>query len=78
MIMKEEKKDGEKYEKVFTYDWRMWSIPELREILADAGFSRTLAYWEGEGEDGEGDGEFYLSNNEENCESWVTYIAAIK
>jgi len=71
------KKDGKKYEKVFTYDWRMWSIPELREILIDAGFSKTLAYWEGEGDDGDGDGEFYLSNLEVNCESWVTYIAAL-
>ena len=55
----------------------MWSIPELREILEDAGFSRTVAYWEGEDDDGDGDGNFYISNKEDNCESWVTYIAAI-
>ena len=30
------KRDGEKKrEKVFTYDWRMWTIPELRELLRD-------------------------------------------
>ncbi len=70
-------KSGKRFEKVFTYDWRMWSIPELREILHDAGFSKTIAYWEGEDEDGDGDGNFYVSNKEDNCESWVTYIAAI-
>lgn len=71
------KVDGKKYEKVFIYDWRMWSIPELREILEDAGFSKTVVYWEGEDEDGDGDGNFYVAENEDNCESWVTYMAAL-
>lgn len=70
-------KDGKRFDKVFSYDWRMWSIPELREILEDAGFSKTVAYWEGEDEDGDGDGNFYQSSTEDNCESWVTYIAAL-
>ena len=55
----------------------MWSIAEIREILMDAGFSKVITYWEGEDEDGDGDGNFYMSDKEENCESWVTYIAAI-
>lgn len=70
--------DGIKHEQVFSYDWRMWSLPELRDILADAGFSSTVAYWEGEDEDGDGDGNFYPSEEEDNCESWVTYIVALK
>jgi len=70
------KKDGTKYKKVFSYDWRHWSIPEVREIMEEAGFSKTIAYWEGEDEDGDGDGNFYISSSEDNCESWVTYIAA--
>ena len=71
------KKDGVKHNKVFTYDWRMWSVVEIREILEEAGFSKTVAYWEGTDEDGDGDGNFYQSEEEENCESWVTYVAAI-
>lgn len=70
------KKKGKKYKRVFTYDWRMWSVQEIREILEDAGFSKVVTYWEGDGDDGEGDGKFYQSTDEENCESWVTYIAA--
>jgi hypothetical protein len=66
-----------KFEQAFSYNWRMWSIAEIREILMDAGFSRVVTFWEGEDEDGDGDGNFYMSNKEENCESWVTYIAAI-
>lgn len=69
-------KGGKKFKNVFTYDWRMWSLPELREILEDAGFSKTVAYWEGEDEDGDGDGNFFKAEEAENCESWVTYIAA--
>ncbi len=44
--------------------------------MLEAGFTKTVAYWEGEDGDGSGDGEFYRSEREENCESWVTYIMA--
>jgi hypothetical protein len=70
-------KDGKKHENVFSYDWRMWGIAELREIMEDAGFSKTIAFWEGEDGDGGGDGVFYETNKAENCESWVTYICAL-
>jgi hypothetical protein len=71
-------KDGKKHKDAFVYDWRMWSLAELRDILEDAGFSKTIAYWEGDDdEDDSGNGEFYPSEKEENCESWVTYIAAL-
>ncbi|MFW5887649.1 MAG: class I SAM-dependent methyltransferase [Bacteriovoracia bacterium] len=70
-------KNGKKHKNVFTYDWRMWSIPELREALEEAGFSKTHCYWEGEDGEGGGNGEFYITNEAENCESWVTYIAAL-
>jgi len=71
------KKDGIKFNRAFTYDWRMWSIPEIKDIMLDAGFSKVQTYWEGEEEDGTGDGEFTMSEEEENCESWVTYLCAI-
>jgi hypothetical protein len=69
--------DGIKHEKVFKYDWRMWDAQELKDILADAGFSQTHIYWEGVDPDGSGNGRFKKSNKAENCESWVTYICAI-
>ena len=52
-------------------------------LLEEAGFSKTLGYWEGEeepDEDGDvgGDGEFYPTEEAEQCEAWVTYIAATK
>lgn len=72
-------KDGVKHEEAFTYDWRMWSIQEIVEILQEAGFDEVKTYWE-EDEEGtdEGSGDFYESRDEENCESWVTYVVGLK
>lgn len=61
---------------VFSYDWRMWSLAEIRDLLVDAGFENTVVYWEGDDDDGGGNGEFYPSENEEQCDSWVVYLAA--
>jgi len=67
-----------KYKNVFTYDWRLWNIVELREILIEAGFKKTIVYWEGDGPKGRGDGIFRPKENEENSASWVAYVGAQK
>jgi hypothetical protein len=28
----------------FVYDWRLWSVPELRDAMAEAGFASTFVY----------------------------------
>jgi SAM-dependent methyltransferase len=71
------KPDGKKKIKnVFTYDWRMWGIAELKDILHDAGFEQVQSFWEGDDGKGEGDGKFTPTNNAEQCDAWVTYLAA--
>lgn len=69
---------GKKYEKVFSYQWRMWSVPELRDLLREAGFKRTRVYWEGTTRDGGGNGKFVESEVGEACLSWICYIVAEK
>ncbi len=71
------KRDGEKKrKKVFEYDWRLWTLPELKEILLEAGFSDVFIYWEKDDDDGGGSGDFYITAGEENCEAWVAYVVA--
>lgn len=66
----------EKMNRVFSYDWRMWTIPELRDILEDVGFKNTKVYWEGTKRDGTGNGVFSATNVGEPCLSWIAYIVA--
>lgn len=68
---------GKKHKNVFTYEWRFWTMPEIRDVLMEAGFSKTVVYWEGDDEDGNGNGEFTPAENAENCDAWVSYIAAL-
>jgi ubiquinone/menaquinone biosynthesis C-methylase UbiE len=68
---------GKKHENVFTYHWRFWTLPELRDLLKEAGFSKTLCYWEGDDEEGGGNGEFTPHDDPENCDAWVSYVAAL-
>ena len=74
--------DGSRMKKAFTYDWRLWTLPELREVLIEAGFSRVHVFWEQFEDDPEG-GEELVGTDEfidtleaDNQESWVTYIVA--
>ena len=68
--------DGTKMNKAFTYDWRLWSIAELRELLKEAGFTRSTVYWEGTDPRGEGNGIFRPTTKGEVCAGWVSYIIA--
>lgn len=38
--------DGTKLERAFTYEWRYWTLPELRELLHEAGFRKVLVFWD--------------------------------
>lgn len=70
--------DGSRLKKAFTYDWRLYSLPELRDILLEAGFSKVRVYWEGEDEDGEPSGEYRESATGDADPAWVSYIIAEK
>lgn len=70
--------NGKKIEQVFTYDWRMWSISELRDIMTEVGFKKTHVYWEGTAKDGSGDGNFTRVDHGEACQSWIAYIVGEK
>ena len=68
--------DGSRLKRAFSYEWRVWSIPELRELLDEAGFSENIVYWQGTDEDGEGDGVFTPAERGEADPAWIAYIVA--
>lgn len=63
---------------VFMYDWRLWTLPEIKDLLLEAGFSDVIIYWEGDDGRGSGDGVFKPTKEAENCLAWVSYIVALK
>lgn len=71
--------DGTRMEDAFTYNWRLWSVPEAVEVLRDAGFAKIDVYWEQIGEDGiHGNGIYKRSKRGDNWLSWVAYIVGHK
>ena len=37
---------GKLYSDVFEYDWRVWGVSEIQDVLKDAGFKEVKVYWE--------------------------------
>ncbi|MDH5230415.1 MAG: class I SAM-dependent methyltransferase [Gammaproteobacteria bacterium] len=76
--------DGSRMENAFTYNWRLWSLPELQEILLEAGFSHVHIYWEEFAEDEDdpendylvGTGNYRAVTQVDQQESWLAYIVA--
>ena len=73
------KRRGEKKrERVFSYNWRMWGLPELKDILSEAGFSKTYIYWEFDPRNGGGSGVLRKSSAGDPCDTWLAYLVSLK
>lgn len=70
--------DGSVMEEAFTYDWRLYTLPEIRDLLSEAGFKKTTVYWQGWDEDGEASGEFYPTETADADAGWICYLVAEK
>lgn len=79
--------DGSRLERAFTYDWRLWSIPELRELLLEAGYSRVRVFWATVDEDDTagsdddmvyGDGDYVELDSADQQYSWLVYVVGEK
>ena len=70
--------DGSRLNKAFTYDWRLWTLPEVRELLEEAGFRRVTFYWQGWDDDEEPDGIFKPVTEGIADAGWICYITAEK
>lgn len=71
--------DGSELEDAFVYDWRMWTLPEVREVMAEAGFHKVVVFWEDEDETtGQGLGTFSPKTVGTCDPSWNAYVVGVK
>ena len=70
--------DGSKMKRAFSYDWRVWSLPEIRELLEEAGFIDVLIYREIMDDEGNGLGEWLPIEEIEEDDIWIVNLVAIK
>lgn len=69
--------DGSRLDRAFEYHWRLWTLPEIRELLEEAGYSSVTVYWEGTDEEtGEGDGVYSPADTGDADAGWICYIVA--
>ena len=66
--------DGSRIEPAFAYRWRLWTMPELRDCLAEAGFTGVRIFWEYSTEAGEA--RHVEIDREQNQEIWLAYVVA--
>lgn len=60
----------------FVYHWRLWSIPELRDAMLEAGFARAEVY-DRLGDAVDSDGRLYvrpMGGDDRLDASWVAYV----
>jgi SAM-dependent methyltransferase len=69
--------DKSRLDRAFTYRWRLWTLPEIQELLAEAGFTRVEVYWEGTDEEtNQGDGIYRPARVGDADPGWVCYVVA--
>lgn len=70
--------DKSKMKKAFSYTWRVWGARELREILAEAGYSESIVYrQEFDPKTDEALDEYIATDEAEDYACWLGYIIAL-
>ena len=70
-------KDGSQIRNAFQYDWRVWTLPELQDLLLEAGFSRISVLWEDtDTRTGKGTGVFRVKSQALPDSAWLAYVIA--
>ncbi|HYE60565.1 MAG TPA: class I SAM-dependent methyltransferase [Phycisphaerales bacterium] len=71
-------KRGPAMRRAFTYEWRLWTLVEVQELLREAGFKRVTVYWEGTDAKGKGNGVFRARKVGEADAAYICYLSAEK
>lgn len=71
--------DGSKLRRAFSYNWRLWGAKELRELLAESGFTRTRVFVQAfDDETDEPIDRFDETEEIPDYASWIGYLVAEK
>ena len=71
--------DGTMMKNAFVYDWRLWSLAELRELFEEAGFDDVHVLWEGTDlKTMEGNGVFRRKEVGDMDEAWISLVVGRK
>ncbi|KAA3650999.1 MAG: class I SAM-dependent methyltransferase [Proteobacteria bacterium] len=71
--------EGVRMDQAFSYHWRLWTLPEISELLTESGFAQVDVYWEGtDKKTGEGNDVYTASQQGTADAGWVCYIVAQK
>jgi len=62
---------GSRMNCAFTYHWRLWTLPELREALGESGFAQPSIWYET-------DSGLSTRFNPARVEAWVAYLVAAR
>lgn len=74
-----ELRDGRKLRNAFTYDWRMYTVPELRDAVHEAGFRHFEVWSEGwDAKAKRGNGTLYRRTDLDNEDAWIAYAVATR
>ena len=63
--------DGSRLDRAFSYDWRLWTLPEIIDLLREAGFGKVTG-------NGEPDGNFVPVEEGVADAGWICYLTAEK
>ena len=67
-------RDGSEIDPPYQYSWRVWSIPELMDLLESAGFKEIDIWWQ----DDDTEAGYRKTRRGANEASWVACIAAFR
>jgi SAM-dependent methyltransferase len=71
--------DGTRLQDAFVYEWRLWTLAELRELFAEAGFVDIDVLWEAtDRKTGGGNGVFYRTPRGGMDEAWIAIVVGRK
>jgi SAM-dependent methyltransferase len=67
--------DESEIRNAFVYDWRLWTIPEMTELMSEAGFQDIHVLWEGTDPDTqEGTQTYHRTEKGDADLAWIAYL----